>query len=164
MRYRPAVAAAGGGDGGGVGRNGGGGGCDGASVASSTRSVRYTGGGGSVRSTLAVEGGSEGAASLVLATREVGHRELARYYKQCFRPGGGSLVTSSPQLDRLMLQYARAGVLSPHLQMRMRQPRGRNEMTRADIQREAKGFVKQGVNNNKTANGMKHYKNQSLQY
>jgi len=63
-----------------------------------------------------------------------------------------------------MLQYAKAGVLSSHLQLRLAQPRAKNEMTRAQLTRDAKLHVKQGLTNNTTANGMKHFKNRSLNF
>jgi len=43
-------------------------------------------------------------------------------------------------------------------------PAARNEVSKAQRHVQSKAFVKQGIVNNTTANGMKHYKNQSLNY
>jgi len=107
---------------------------------------------------------STDAASLMLHGKEVGHRDLTRYYKQRFRPSGSSLVSASPRLNSLMLQYAKAGVLSSQLQVRMAQPHKHCEVGKKDIQRQARLYVKQGITNNTTANGMKHFKNRSLNF
>ena len=39
-----------------------------------------------------------------------------------------------------------------------------NEQSRATLQRTKKMFVAQGLNNNSTMSGMKHFKNQSLTF
>jgi len=107
--------------------------------------------------------GSADAASLQLPHKEIGHRGLSRYYKQHFRPASGSVATGSHQLDALLLQYAKAGVLSTHIQKRF-EVQARSEVGKKQRAIASKAFVKQGIVNNTTANGMKHYKNQSLNY
>jgi len=65
---------------------------------------------------------SHDGVSMQLPKKEVGHREFRRYYKQHFRPSAGTVYSSSPELDALMLQYAKAGVLSTHMQKRFVAP------------------------------------------
>ena len=64
-------------------------------------------------------------------------------------------------------QYAAAGHLGEHLAARHRavgqSPAERSGRTMAD-KHYKRMMVKQGITNNTTANGMKHYKNQSLNY
>mmetsp|Transcript_32581 Transcript_32581/g.106369 ORF Transcript_32581/g.106369 Transcript_32581/m.106369 type:complete len:435 (-) Transcript_32581:758-2062(-) len=110
----------------------------------------------------------EGMATLSLGRGEAAHRSMQRYTKQKFRPSHGSSVGSlgptRPELAALMHQYADAGVLSTHLRRQLRAPNPTSERDRRALHTEARLFVKQGITNNTTANGMKHYKNQSLMY
>ena len=167
--HRRAAAAAGGGGGAAAAAAGGGGGGarpvqadDGMSVASSSMSrvVRYSG-----------MPSSAEAVSLALQGKEIGHRKLRRYYKQSFKPssalvGGGALGSVHPGLQALMQQYSNAGVLSTHLMPGGGKfdPSKRNEVGRAAQHVAQKQFMKQGITNNTTMNGMKHYKNQSLNF
>ena len=99
--------------------------------------------------------------------RELGHRSMRAYYRQRYRPGGGdALGATNPELHALMLQYAQAGVLpTPMPRMRLGGHSGvHNEQSRATLQRTKKMFVAQGLNNNSTMSGMKHFKNQSLTF
>ena len=79
-----------------------------------------------------------------------------------------SLGASNPELHDLMVQYAKAGVLTSYNEVtRGLHPNGvgaRNERGRAALQRTKYLDLKQGINNNKTMRGMKHFKNQSLTY
>lgn len=62
-----------------------------------------------------------------------------------------------------MLQYAKAGVLSSTLQLKMA-PKTKSERTKMVLNRAAKLHMQQGITNNTTMSGMKHFKNQSLMY
>ena len=74
---------------------------------------------------------------------------------------------ANPRLQALMEQYAAAGHLGDHLAARHRavgqSAAERSGRTMAD-KHYKRMMVKQGITNNTTANGMKHYKNQSLNY
>ena len=61
-------------------------------------------------------------------------------------------------------RYAKAGVLTNPMPSAARGggQGGKSENTRAVLHFAAKYNVKQGATNNVTANGMKHFKNQSL--
>jgi len=113
--------------------------------------------------------GVESLPTLALVGREVGHRSMSRYFKQKYRPssnqygGLGSLGVHRPELALLLEQYADAGVLSTHLQMKF-QVKAKSEINRGDQHKQQRLYVKQGITNNTTMNGMKHYKNQSLCY
>lgn len=104
--------------------------------------------------------GKDGAHRVAI---EAGHRSMRQYYKQSYRPEGGAIGVHNPQLHALMLQYAAAGVLATHLPSHGKvtpfHDRSKNQ-----IHRDSKMFVKQGVTNNTTMNGMKHFKNQSLNF
>ena len=133
---------------------------DGMSVASSSMSrvVRYSG-----------MPSSAEAVSLALQGKEIGHRKLRRYYKQSFKPssaavGGGALGSVHPGLQALMQQYSKAGVLSTHLMPGKPDASKHNEVSKAAQHINQKKFMKQGLTNNTTAPGMKHYKNQSLNF
>ena len=79
---------------------------------------------------------------------------------------GRPRVLGGAELHALMLQYAQAGVLAnPMPRMRLGGHGGvHNEQSRATLQRTKKMFVAQGLNNNSTMSGMKHFKNQSLTF
>ncbi|KAL1524429.1 hypothetical protein AB1Y20_019324 [Prymnesium parvum] len=98
--------------------------------------------------------------------REIGHRSMKAYYKQSYRPADTSLGVVNPALERLMLQYAEAGVLTTRTDSNLSgyRARGQNEMS-YNAQRIAdKKHMQQGLINNTTAKGMKHFKNQSLNF
>jgi hypothetical protein len=108
---------------------------------------------------------SAGAASLGVGGKEIGHRQLRTFYKQKYGGGSTALGVAHPQLHALMLQYAQAGVLSTHLANPLLARKAQHsERSYAVLRRAGKAYVKQGLTNNSTANGMKHYKNQSLNY
>ena len=110
---------------------------------------------------------SDDAMSMALAGKEVGHRAMRKYYRQSFRPASTALGVANPRLQALMEQYAAAGHLGDHLAARHRavgqSAAERSGRTMAD-KHYKRMMVKQGITNNTTANGMKHYKNQSLNY
>ena len=98
---------------------------------------------------------------------EAGHRSMRTYYKQSYKPEGSSLGAADPKLHALMVQYAKAGVLSA--------PTGgwrhvgggagtKHERSHTQMQRDRKAHLAQGLNNNMTMSGMKHFKNQSLNF
>ena len=100
---------------------------------------------------------------------EVGHRAMRIYYNQSYRPNHGSPlghIQGSPELQQLMLQYAKAGVLTnPASGTRHIAGIGaRSEIGYREQNVIKKKFVAQGINNNMTMNGMKHFKNQSLNF
>ena len=100
---------------------------------------------------------------------EVGHRSMRIYYNQSYRPNHGSPLGhlgGSPELQKLMLQYSKAGVLTnPSSGNRHLAGIGaRSEIGYREEFFIKKKFVAQGINNNKTMGGMKHFKNQSLMY
>jgi hypothetical protein len=136
VRYRPVASAAG--------------------EAGSLSLVRGGGGGG----------GGEGEGEAGPESRvEIGHRSMRTYYKQNFRPSS-SLGAARPELHALMLQYAKAGVLAAPVGG-ARHPHGigaRHERSHFQVERDKKMFMRQGITNNKTMNGMKHFKNQSLNF
>ena len=70
------------------------------------------------------------------------------------------------QLHQLMLQYQEAGVLDGGRNMLASRPlaAGKSERSYAQIRTEAKKWMQQGMNNNTSGLGMKHYKNQSLNF
>ena len=91
------------------------------------------------------------------------------YYNQSYRPNHGSPLGhlgGSPELQKLMLQYSKAGVLTnPSSGNRHLAGIGaRSEIGYREEFFIKKKFVAQGINNNKTMGGMKHFKNQSLMY
>ena len=105
--------------------------------------------------------GSRAAAGVVV---EVGHRSMRTYYRQRFRPSNSALGSANPELYALMLSYANAGVLSTIPQGPRAPGAGvKHERSRAQMTRDSKQHMQQGINNNMTMNGMKHFKNQSLQ-
>jgi hypothetical protein len=112
--------------------------------------------------------GVDSLPTLALAGREVGHRSMSRFFRQKYKPSAGapgsvgSLGAHRPELALLMAQYAGAGVLSSQLQLKFRPAPAKSERNRADLHREQRMFVMQGVKNNKAGAGMQHYKNQSL--
>lgn len=114
--------------------------------------------------------GVDSLPTLALAGRDVGHRSMARFFRQKFKPlagapgSFGSLGAHRPELALLMQQYAGAGVLSSQLQLKFRPAISLSERNRGDLHREQRMFVMQGVKNNKAGAGMKHFKNQSLCY
>ena len=100
---------------------------------------------------------------------EVGHRSMRLYYRQSYRPNHGSPlghIQGSPELQSLMLQYAKAGVLAHPMggQLRHGKATPHHERTHTQLQRDKKAFVAQGITNNMTMKGMKHFKNQSLNF
>ena len=103
-------------------------------------------------------------------TVEVGHRSMRTYYKQSYKPENGSV---SPQLHALMIQYAKAGVLAAPpgggalvAGRKHQAPLSSAEAKaqRQQVHREKRAHLAQGLNNNMTMSGMKHFKNQSLQF
>ena len=104
------------------------------------------------------------SASPKSAARELGHRSMRYVYRQRFRPSSDALGASNPALHRLMLTYAKAGVLSQPLGARAMPHGGLNERSRAVMRTQDKRFLAQGMNNNQTMSGQKHYKNQSLNF
>ena len=150
---------------------------DEASIASSRRSVAYrvryrpVGASSPSAEVGALTFGRQGGR----VTAEAGHRSMRTYYKQSYKPSSDSLGAANPPLHALMLQYAKAGVLTTPMvggaggQLRLHAGRGfggagANERSRTQMQRDSKAHVAQGVNNNKTMSGMKHFKNQSLNF
>ncbi len=120
---------------------------------------------------------SAGAASLNVSrpdgtTREVGHRDFAPFYKQRHHEGGGALALhggfgpnhAPGSLRALMLQYRAAGVLATAAPPPRAGKGARSEMNKASLHRQARDHVRLGITNNSMAPGMKHYKNQSLQF
>ena len=64
-----------------------------------------------------------------------------------------------------MAQYAKAGVLSSHMQLKLSAAsKSRSEATRKQIHTQKKQLLKQGMTNNTAGLGMKHFKNESLNY
>ena len=109
-------------------------------------------------------------AGLPRASVELGHRSMQLYYKQSFRPNHGASVGAlgtNTALNDLMLQYSKAGVLTTRGAARTAHPAGmgaRSQMDFKAIHKSQRHFVMQGMTNNTTMNGMKHFKNQSLNY
>ena len=97
---------------------------------------------------------------------EAGHRSMRTYYKQSYKPEGSTLGAADPKLHALMLQYAKAGVLSAPGGWRGGGggPGIKHERSHTQMQRDSKAFVAQGITNNMTMKGMKHFKNQSLNF
>jgi len=96
--------------------------------------------------------------------REIGHRSMSKYYSQRYRTGDGSaLGASDPALRRLMLSYARAGVIAPAAprQLGLTGP-VKSEMSRSDRHAVDRIWLKTGLQNNITLT--KHYKVQSLNF
>ena len=156
------------------------------SVASSARSTRWTvryrpvgaahGGGGPEEEAGALrvraEAGSIRSDGTIVAhetQREIGHRSMKVYYRQKFRPGHGDGISgfsSNPAMHALMLQYAQAGVLTnpmPAARQAMLAA-SKFEKSKHQVNHEKKMHVRQGNTNNLTAPGMKHFKNQSLNF
>jgi len=141
---------------------------DAMSVVSSSRSVRLR---VRYRPLNRIEAGSltlpsKGSDALTTSpSREIGHRSLRTYYRQRYRPEGDALGAANPELAALMLQYSKAGVLTnPMPSQGVRGPVIKHERTKQQLHRDKKAFVAQGMTNNTTMNGMKHYKNQSLNF
>lgn len=115
------------------------------------------------------------AASLALGggggarTRQVGHRSLARFYRQRFRPSAGALGAlnaSAPEVASLIEAYAKSGVLSSHLHAGLGAAKqgAKSELDKGDMQRRARDHLRMGMRNNTNAPGQQHRKNQSLNY
>ena len=136
------------------------------SARSTVLRVRYRpiagGGGGSEAGSLAFTRGGGVGAQLV----EAGHRSMRTYYRQSYRPSSSALGAVNPQLHALMLQYAKAGVLAQPLGgvRHGAAKAGRHERSTRQVHQDKKAHLAQGINNNKTMNGMKHFKNQSLNF
>lgn len=110
---------------------------------------------------------AESLPTLALGSREMGHRSMAKIYKQKFSPTHGTALgaigVGRPNLAALMHQYAEAGVLSAHLAFKLRlHANAKSERDMKAIHVASRLYLKQGLTNNTTINGMKHYKNQSL--
>lgn len=114
--------------------------------------------------------GVESLPTLNLGDREAGHRSMAKYFKQKYKPSAnepgslGSLGVHRPELARLMHQYADAGVLSTQLQIKFKPSSVKSELNRRDLHKEQRMHVMQGLKNNTAGPGRKHYKEQSLCY
>jgi len=158
----------------GAGRSGGAGGAvdDAMSDATSMRStrlrVRYRPLAGAESGSLALPAGAPNADGQVVVrgvAREIGHRSMRAYYRQKYRPEGHSLGASNPELHALMMQYSAAGVLTNPMPTHGLHGAGaKHERSKAQVHFDKKQFLAQSLTNNTTMNGMKHYKNQSLNF
>ena len=99
-------------------------------------------------------------------------KKKAPFYKQRHHEGGGALALhggfgpnhAPGSLRALMLQYRAAGVLATAAPPPRAGKGARSEMNKASLHRQARDHVRLGITNNSMAPGMKHYKNQSLQF
>ena len=69
---------------------------------------------------------------------------------------------TTPELQQLLLSYHKAGVLTTH--QPAQGPGIKHERSSRQINRDQRQFMRQGITNNTTMNGMKHFKNQSLNF
>ena len=136
------------------------------SVGSRAYRVRYRGGAALPRTRWEASQAITDGGTLAIGGKEVGHRALRVFYRQSYGGAATALAASNPQLHQLMLQYQEAGVLDGGRNMLASRPlaAGKSERSYAQIRTEAKKWMQQGMNNNTSGLGMKHYKNQSLTF